>query len=149
MILVGETWSMNIAGEDALIQLQERTQREEEVIHYARKGSLWPNYRDFKTQIFMTFVTKQWSIYLALQVCVIVFTISFRLSSHIWFPGGSDGKKSACSAGDLTLIPGLGRCPGERNGNPLQYSCLENSMERGAWWAIIHGVPKSRTWLSK
>ena len=51
------------------------------------------------------------------------------------FPGGSDGKESACNAGDLGLIPGPGRSPGEGNGNPLQYSCLENSMDRGAWWA--------------
>ena len=50
--------------------------------------------------------------------------------------------------GDLGLIPGLGRYPGEGNGNPLQYSCLENSMDRGAWWATVHGVAKSRTWLS-
>ena len=49
------------------------------------------------------------------------------------FPGGLDSKKSACNAGDLGSIPGLGRFPGEGNGNPLQYSCLENSMDRGAW----------------
>ena len=49
------------------------------------------------------------------------------------FPGGSDGKASACNAGDLGSIPGLGRSPGEGNGNPLQYSCLENPMDRGAW----------------
>ena len=64
------------------------------------------------------------------------------------FPGGSDGKESACNSGDLGLIPGLGRSPGEGNGYPLQYSCLENSMDRGAWWAIVHGVAKSRTRLS-
>ena len=64
------------------------------------------------------------------------------------FPGGSDGKGSACSAGDLGSIPGLGRCPGEGNGNPLQYSCLENSTDRGAWWATGHGVAKSRKRLS-
>ena len=51
----------------------------------------------------------------------------------IIFPGGSDGKASSCSAGDPGSIPGLGRSPGEGNGNPLQYSCLENSMDRGAW----------------
>ena len=51
------------------------------------------------------------------------------------FPGGSDGKESACNAGDLGLIPGSGRSPGEGNGNLLQYSCLENSMDRGTWWA--------------
>ena len=61
------------------------------------------------------------------------------------FPGGSDGKESACSVGDLGLIPGLGRPDGEGNGSPLQYSCLENRMGRGAGWATVHGVPKSRT----
>ena len=53
------------------------------------------------------------------------------------FPGGSDSKESACSAGDLGLIPGSGRSPGEGNGNPLQYSCLENSMDTGAWRATV------------
>ena len=61
------------------------------------------------------------------------------------FPGGSDGKESACNAGDPGLIPGLGRSPGEGNGNPLWYSCLENSMDRRAWQAIVHGVTKSWT----
>ena len=55
---------------------------------------------------------------------------------------------SACNAGDLSSIPGLGRSPGEGNGNPLQYSCLENPMGRGAWWATVHGVAKSQTRLS-
>ena len=64
------------------------------------------------------------------------------------FPGGSEGKESACYVGDVGLIPGLGRSPGEENGYPLQYSCLENSMERGAWEAIVHGVAKSQTELS-
>ena len=64
------------------------------------------------------------------------------------FPGGSDGKASACNAGDPGSIPGLGRSPGEGNGNPLQYSCLENSMDWGAWWATVHRVAKSQTRLS-
>ena len=55
---------------------------------------------------------------------------------------------TACNVGDLGLISGLGRSPGEGNGNPLQYSCLENLMDRGAWWATVHGVTKSRTRLS-
>ena len=55
---------------------------------------------------------------------------------------------SACNAGDLGLIPGSGRSPGEGNGNPLQYSCLENPMDKGAWWATVHGVAKSWTRLS-
>ena len=61
------------------------------------------------------------------------------------FPGGSDSKASAYNVGDPGSIPGLGRSPGERNGNPLQYSCLENSMDGGAWWAIVQRVAKSQT----
>ena len=61
------------------------------------------------------------------------------------FSGDSDGKESACNEGDPGSIPGLGRSPGEANGNTLQYSCLENSMDRGAWQATVHGVTKSRT----
>ena len=59
------------------------------------------------------------------------------------FPGGSDGQKSACSAGDLSLIFRLGRSLGEGNGYPLQYSCLENSMDRGSWQATASGFPGS------
>ena len=55
------------------------------------------------------------------------------------FPGGSDCKESTCNAGDLGSVPGLGRSPGGGHGNPLQYSCLENSRDRGAWQAIDHG----------
>ena len=61
------------------------------------------------------------------------------------FPGGTGGKESACKAGDLGSIPGLGTSPGEENGYPLQCSCLENSMDRGALWATVHGVTKSQT----
>ena len=64
------------------------------------------------------------------------------------FPGGSDGKESACNAGDLGLITGLGRSPGGGHGNRLQYSCLENLMDRGDWWATVHRVTKSQTRLS-
>ena len=70
------------------------------------------------------------------------------LSSQLgWesFPGGSDSTESACYVGDLGSIPGLGRSPGEGNSYPLQYSGLENSMDRGAWQATVHGVAKSRT----
>ena len=59
------------------------------------------------------------------------------------FPSGSDGKESACDAGDLSLIPGLGRSPGEGSDNSLQYSCLGNPMDRGAWQAIVHGVAEN------
>ena len=61
------------------------------------------------------------------------------------FPGGSEVKVSASNAGDPGLIPGLGRSPGEGRGNLLQYSCLENPMDGGAWWATVHGVAKSQT----
>ena len=71
----------------------------------------------------------------------------------IWFyhpynsgvPSSSDGKESASNAGDLGSIPGLGRSPGEGNDNPLQYPCLENPMDRGAWWATVHGAAESDT----
>ena len=61
------------------------------------------------------------------------------------FPCGSDSKESAYIAGDPVSIPGFGRSPGEGQGNPLQYSCLENYMDRGAWWTIVHGIAKSQT----
>ena len=67
---------------------------------------------------------------------------------NVLSPGGSEGKASACNAGDLGSIPGSGRSPGEGNGNPLQYSCLENPMDKGAWWATVHGVTKNWTLLS-
>ena len=66
----------------------------------------------------------------------------------IYFPGGSDGKASVYNAGDLGLSPGSGRSPGEGNGNPLQYYCLENPMDRGVWQAAVYGVAESRTQLS-
>ena len=65
------------------------------------------------------------------------------------FPGGSDGKEYACNVGNLSSIPRSGRSPGEGNGNSLQYSCLENSMDRGAWWARVHGVTQSQTQLKQ
>ena len=64
------------------------------------------------------------------------------------FPGGSDGRELACNVGDPGWIPELGRCPGEGSGNPLQCSCLENSMHGGAWQDMVHGITKSQTQLS-
>ena len=66
-------------------------------------------------------------------------------ASILGFPDGSDGKESTCNAGDPGSIPGSGRSPGEKNGYPLQYSCLENSMDKGAWWATVHEVTESDT----
>ena len=64
---------------------------------------------------------------------------------RVWLPWWLGGKTSICNAGDPGLIPGLGSCPGDGNGYPLQYSCLENSMERGAWCTTVHGVTKGGT----
>ena len=74
------------------------------------------------------------------------FREPFLLEAYVlYFPGGTDGKESASEAGDLGWIPELGRSPREGNGNPLQYSCLENSMDRGAWYTIVYGVAESGT----
>ena len=66
----------------------------------------------------------------------------------VGFPGGSNGEEFACNAGDLGSIPGWGRYPGKGNGNPLQDSCLDNSMDRGAWRATVSGAAKNQTRLS-
>ena len=81
-------------------------------------------------------------------------SVSMSMTKQIWdsqsmeIPSGSDGEESAHDAGDLGSVPGLGRSSGEGNGYPLQCSCLENSMDRGVWWAIVHGISESRTQLS-
>ena len=77
-----------------------------------------------------------------------IFQIYLAFKSNLEFPCGSAGKEFVCSTGDLSLIPGLGRSPGEGNDDPLQYCCLENFMDRGAWRAIVHGVANSQTRLS-
>ena len=74
-------------------------------------------------------------------MCVCVYTYIYICRLPRWL----SGKESVCNAGDPSLIPRSGRSPGEWNGNPLQYFCLENSMGRGAWQAIVHGVAKSQT----
>ena len=83
-----------------------------------------------------------------LEVCgtkTPAWTLSFSFPlRHQGFPSGSDGKEYACSAGDLCSIPGSGRSPGEGNDDPLQYLCLENSMDGETWRATVHGVTKSR-----
>ena len=93
--------------------------------------------------IFCNSSMKTFQILLVLNNCFVLSLL------HTWPPPyGSDGKDTACNLGDPDLIPGWGRSPGEGNGNPLQYSCLENSMDRGAWWATDHGIAKIWTWLS-
>ena len=80
---------------------------------------------------------------------VIVYKIVYNTQNYrlqfLGFPSRANSKASTCTAGDLGLTPGLERSPEEENGNPLQYSCLENSMESGAWWAAVHGAAKSWT----
>ena len=105
-------------------------------------------------------------IYLTPTLCLLISIVVSILTCHVggrdlipcretgWmllsFPGGSDSKESTCNAGDLGSIPGSGRCPGEGSGYPLQYSCLENPMDRGSWQSTVHGIIKSGTteWLN-
>ena len=80
------------------------------------------------------------------RVCIFPLKLFCALLvTHLGFPGGSDDKESACNAGDAGSIPGLGRSPGEGNGDPLHCFCLKNPMDGGAWWATVHGVTKSWT----
>ena len=87
-----------------------------------------------------TLIVGRCSLLLFLHALIVLFLLSNRI---LGFPGSSDGKETACSAGDLGSIPGVGRSPGEGNGNPLQYSGLENPTDRGAWRATVPGVAKS------
>ena len=75
---------------------------------------------------------------------VFICKLQDYIENPVGFPAGSDGKESVCNAGDPGMIPGWRRSPGGGHGNPLQYSCLENSMHKGAWWATVHGVSKSQ-----
>ena len=103
---------------------------------YQSKGS--------KNLILVTYLKNHffflWSIYLT--------SVTLYWENFTSCIGSSDGKESACNIGDPGSIPGLERSPGERNGYTLQYSCLENPMDRGTWWATVHGVAKSWTQLS-
>ena len=83
------------------------------------------------------------------QGLIAITAIYWAPTVHWGFPGGSDGKESTCNAGDLGLIPGLGRSPGEGNGKPLRDSCLENPLDRGAWQPTAHRAAKSQTQLPK
>ena len=90
-------------------------------------------------------VSSSWEIRELINLQETPFFFVSWFSEYLSFPGGSDSKESACNAGDLGLILGLGRSPGEGKSTPLQYFWLENSMDRGAWWATAHGVTKGPT----
>ena len=83
------------------------------------------------------------------NLSVIYFSKWSHATPEVDFPGGSDGKEYACNVGNLSSIPRSGKSPGEENGNSLQYSCLENSMDRGACWARVPGVTQSQTQLKQ
>ena len=123
-------------------------------------GSL-PKYEPFRGLFSDTLCNQSPSVTLchsALPIFIALFTcdvhthaciLDYHLSSPTrGFPGVSDSKESACNVGDLGSVLGLGRSPGEENGNPFQYSCLENFMDREAWWATVCGVTKSQAQLS-
>ena len=95
----------------------------------------------FKAMVFPVVVygCESWTVKEAESQRIDAFELCWRGTG---FPDSSVGKESACNVGDLGSIPRLGRSPGEGKGYPLQYSCLENSIDRGAWWAIVHGVTK-------
>ena len=111
----------------------------------------------------MLFFSRKMMVHCAHWFCILPFSLThlgYLCKSEIYkffslifmtkfFPGGSAVKESAYSAGDMGLIPVLGRAPKGGNGNPLRYSCLENPMDRGAWWAKVHRVTKSWTRLKQ
>ena len=113
------------------------------ICHHIWKTQQWP--QDWK----------RWSVFIPIpkksnaKKCSKYCTVALISHASRGFPGGSDGKVSAWNAGDLGLIPGSGRFPGRGNGNPLQYSCLENPRDGGAWWTAVSGVAQSRTRLKR
>ena len=105
--------------------------------HYHPKGDLSFHFLNFENGKFLIFIS--------FNQFILLWILMPNLMD---FPGGSDGKASAYNARDLGLIPGSGISSGEGNGNPVQYSCLENPMDGGAWYLTVHGVAKSQTLLS-
>ena len=98
--------------------------------------------------VYVCLYTKPWHSENTSAIYILLLWIPSSYGIIRGFPGSSEVKVSACNVGDPGSIPGSGRSPGEGNGNPLQYSCLENPMDRGTWWATVHGVAESRARLS-
>ena len=114
---------------------------------------IWSTFTDLITLSFMWFLDllqdSHWASLVAQGLQgTRVWCLVWEDSRKLRFPGGSVDKESACNAGDPGSIPGSGRSSGEGKGKPLQCSCLENPMDRGTWQPMVHGVPKSWTWLS-
>ena len=101
---------------------------------------IFPWFLVFLTQILLDKLKKSLDFGKTFPVSALLF--------HFSLPGNSDGKKSACNSGDPSSIPGFGNSLGEGNGNPFQYSYLENSMDRGTWGTSVHRLEKSHTQLS-
>ena len=106
------------------------------IFRYKTHVSLESNY---KTNLIVWYL----SLYL-----YVIYRYIWEIYIYIGFPGGSDGKEGSWNARDLNMIPGLGRSPWKGNGNPLQFSCMENSMDSGSWRASVCGVTKSQTQIS-
>ena len=103
------------------------------------------NFNEFKLKFELPQVVQATAL-VSMEDNILKFVLNISLlHKTMGFPGGSDGKNSTCNAGDLGLIPRSGRSPGEGNGSPLQYSLLENPMDRGVWWAAVLRVAKSWT----
>ena len=105
---------------------------------------LWYEESEGKMKIILD-LDLEWTTGFTTVSVLLYFLITENMQGIIGFPGGSDGKESTCNARDPGSIPGLGRSLGEGNGYPFQYSCLENSMDRGAWQDTVQGVSKSWT----
>ena len=117
--------------------------------HHSSKASILQYSAFFTVQLSHPYMTTGKTIALTRWTFVgTVVSLLFNMLSRLDFPGGSDSKASAYNAGDPGSMPASGRSPREGNGNPLQYSRLENPMDREAWWATVHGGRKSRTRLS-
>ena len=124
--------------------LWESWQTDFKIVKYFQEKNL--ELKFFYRQIFnkaLKPITKIWFSWLAVtfspNVSLIACTLSPKLYIYTDFPGGSDGEESACNAGDTGFIHGSGRSPGKGNSNPLQYYCLENSMDRETWWVTVNG----------
>ena len=137
-----------LLGQNGWISLQSKRLFKSLLQHHSSKASILQCSAFFIVQLSHPYITTGKTIALTTWTFVgKVMSLLFNMLSKLFmgFISSSDGKASTCNAGDQVSIPGSGRSPGEGNGNPLLYSCLENPTDRGAWWATIYGVAKSDT----